>query len=235
MGPLSRLPAFFALEGKRAVVAGGGEPPRRGKPNCSRPPAPASRFSHRRRARRCSRLPPRRRAAPIAMHRTPLGGGRFRRRRNRRCRLRRRRGGRAIRRGGARGRRAGQCHRPSGVLRFFVRRHRQSLAARHRHFDRRRRAGVRPGDPRQDRSADPERFCPLGRRRPRLAAARAGARRCRFAAAAASGKDSPRARSPRPIAAPTRGRSRRAADAGGGATDAARSFLSAPAPAIRNC
>jgi len=55
------------------------------------------------------------------------------------------------------------------LLQFFLRRHRQSLAARHRHLDRRRGAGLRPGGPRQARDDDPARLCPLGRRRPPLA------------------------------------------------------------------
>ena len=80
----------------------------------------------------------------------------------------------AFRGGGARGRRAGQRDRQAGVLRFFLRRDRQPLAAGHRHLDRRRGAGVRAGDPRQARGADPARLRALGRRR-----RDAGAGRCR--------------------------------------------------------
>ena len=82
------------------------------------------------------------------------------------------------------------------LLRFFLRRDRQPFAAGHRHFDRRRVAGIRPGDPRQDRGADPERFCALGR-----CGAHAGGRACRrslchSAAGARSGRNSPSARCP---------------------------------------
>ncbi len=58
--------------------------------------------------------------------------------------------------------RAGQCHRQAGVLRFLLRRHRQSLAVGDRHFDRWRGAGVRASDPRQARSPAAERLCVLG-------------------------------------------------------------------------
>ena len=84
--------------------------------------------------------------------------------------------GRRLRRAGAQRRRAGQRDRQAGVLRFRLRRDRQPLAAGDRHLDRRRRAGVRPGDPRQARSADPARLCALGRGRAAMAPARAGAR-----------------------------------------------------------
>ena len=79
---------------------------------------------------------------------------------------------RGFRRRRARGAGAGQCHRQAGVLRFRLRRHRQSFAAGHRHFHRRRRAGVRAGDPRQARSACCRKALPTGPPPPR-----AGARR----------------------------------------------------------
>ena len=75
----------------------------------------------------------------------------------------------ALRGGGARGRRSRQRHRQAGVLRFLVRLDRQPLAAGDRHLHRRRRAGVRAGDPRQARGADPARLRALGRRRAPLA------------------------------------------------------------------
>ena len=55
------------------------------------------------------------------------------------------------------------------VLRLCIRRDRQSLAAGDRHFDRRRSAGVRPGDPGQARSAAAARLCGLGGGRATLA------------------------------------------------------------------
>ena len=58
----------------------------------------------------------------------------------------------------------------SGIFRLRLWRHRQPLPARHRHFDRRRGAGLRQSDPRQDRSLDPAGICPLGRSRARMAA-----------------------------------------------------------------
>ncbi len=86
---------------------------------------------------------------------------------HRRVRGRRERCG--LRRRGARGRRAGQCHRQTGILRFLLRRHRQPLAAGDRNFDGRRGAGVRAGDPRQAGSAAAERLCQLGCRRRQMA------------------------------------------------------------------
>ena len=145
---------------------------RPGRRSCFRPRARGSMSSRRRRAtsmlrtRRCD--PPR---GAIVLLPARLDSGRFCRRRCCHRRFRRRRRGRGFCRRRARRRRAGQCDRPAGVLRFRLRRHRQSFAAGHRHFDRWCCAGVRPGHPRQDRSADPERFCPLGRSRARLPAA----------------------------------------------------------------
>ena len=169
MEPLARLPVFLALAGRRAVVAGGTAPAawkaellvgrrRRGRGLCGRA-----------RARSCRRSRPMRRAArssftaapgkPPIMAGAAIAVGA--------CDGRRRGG--AFRRRGARRRRAGQCHRQAGVLRLLLRRHRQPLAAGDRHLDRRRCAGVRPGDPRQARSADPARLRALGRSRAPLA------------------------------------------------------------------
>ena len=182
--PILRRPAlgacrgcrrFLRFDGKRAVVAGG-------RSGCGVEGRTA--FGGRRAGRRlcgrsrtttCGRSRQRRRPAPsrcIARRWTPadFAGAAIA---VAECADRRR--SRAIRRRRARRRRAGQCHRPAGLLRFCLRRHRQPLAAGHRHLDRRRRAGVRPGDPRQDRSPDPERLCALGGSRPHMAPARAGA------------------------------------------------------------
>ena len=234
MGPLARLPAFFALEGKRAVVAGGSEPAAWKAELLSAAgarvevfavaPGEEMRGARRRAAARRDR----------AFVNADWAAGDFAGAAIAVADCADDQRGRAIRRGGARGRRAGQRHRPAGVLRFFLRRHRQSLAARHRHFHRRRGAGLRPGDPRQDRGADPERLCALGRRRAHLAAARAGARSAVSRPPQLLGKIH-RARGRRARPGADRGRSRRAADAGGGAARRARSFSSAPAPAIRNC
>ncbi len=64
---------------------------------------------------------------------------------------------------------------------------RQPLAARHRHLDRRRGAGVRPDDPGQARSDDPARLRALGRGRPALAARRCSRPDCRSTRAGGSG------------------------------------------------
>ena len=194
MEPLARLPVFFALEGKRAVVAGGSAGRgleggaavgggRGGRRLCARS-----------RARNCWRSRPTRRAARSCIHRrawqaddlagAAIAVGAFedddeagalrRRRARRRC--------------------AGQCHRQADVLRFLLRRHRQPLAAGDRHFDRRRGAGVRPGDPRQARGDDPARLCALGRGGAALARATEGVGPVVRRAAAASGSSSPRMR-----------------------------------------
>ncbi len=73
-------------------------------------------------------------------------------------------------------RRPGQCDRQAGVLRFRLRRHRQPFSLGHRHFHRRRRAGVRASDPRQAGSAAAEGLCRLGRRRRALALGGEGVR-----------------------------------------------------------
>ena len=95
---------------------------------------------------------------------------------------------RRFRRRRARRRRAGQRDRQAGVLRFRLRRHRQPLAAGDRHFDRRRRAGVRAGDPRQARGAAAARLCRAGREpRARWRDAVQGVAACRSPAGAGSG------------------------------------------------
>ena len=144
-----------------------------------------------------------------------------------------------FRRRGARRRRAGQRHRQAGVLRFRLRRHRQPLAAGDRHFDRRRGAGVRAGDPRQARGADPARLCALGRGGAALARRRckssglsfAGRRRFwqMFTAHAVAHPDR------EPAASRFRPPPRRDARPRAQRPSTARSRWSAPAPAIRNC
>ena len=175
MRPLSRLPVFLALEGKRAIVCG--TPRRRpGRPNCCRPPAPGRSLlrwpGEELRALAADAAAMARisfTAAPgkpadfagaavaIGAITDDAGGGAVRRRRPPR-------------------RHSGQCHRQAAAVRFHLRRDRQPLAARDRHLDRRRRAGVRPGDPRQDRGPAAARLCALGGGRPALAHARSGDR-----------------------------------------------------------
>ena len=164
MEALARLPVFFALGGQRAVVAGGSAAAP-GRPSCFRRAARRSRCSRPSRRRRCSPAPAGRRARPSPFtvatgSRADLAGA-------------------AIAVGGceddaeaarfaAAARAAGvpvNVDRQAGVLRLQLRRDRQPLAAGHRHLDRRRRAGIRPGDPRQARGADPARLCALGARR----------------------------------------------------------------------
>ena len=179
MEPLARLPVFFALEGKRAVVAGGnagrgleGRVALRRRRGGRRLCAPS-------RARSCCALaadPPR---GSIAIHRRAWDADDFAALRIAIGACDDRRRGRALRRRRARRRRPGQRHRQAGVLRLLVRRHRQPLAAGDRHLDRRRGAGVRPGDPRQARSADPARLCALGGGRAALAQRRARRPACR--------------------------------------------------------
>ena len=94
--------------------------------------------------------------------RTQLVSGRFAGRRRRHRRVRRRRECGRVCGGCTRCRCAGQRDRQAGLLRFFLRRHRQSLAAGHRNFNRRRGAGLCPGNPRQARGAAAERLRGLG-------------------------------------------------------------------------
>ncbi len=133
IAPLARLPAFFDLKGKRAVVAGGSDAAAWKVELLSAAGARVEVFA----------------AVPsegmLALASTPpdgadcypstrLGGARSAWRCHCRRRLRRRQSGCAICRRCAQRRRAGQCHRPAGLLRFFIRRDRQSLAACHWDF-----------------------------------------------------------------------------------------------------
>ena len=72
-------------------------------------------------------------------------------------------------------------------LRFFLRRHRQPLAAGGRHFDGRRRAGLCPGDPRQDRSAVAAGVSRAGLPPPRVGAAQCRRPACPLPAGASFG------------------------------------------------
>ena len=87
IGALARLPAFFALENKRAVVAGG-SPAATWKAELlsaagARVEVFAAAPSEEMLA--LAAAPPR---GAVILHDRNLGAGRFRRRRNRRCRLR---------------------------------------------------------------------------------------------------------------------------------------------------
>ena len=138
----------------------------------------------------------------IAIQRRAWQADDLRRRSHRRRRLRQRRRGGAFRRRRPRRGRPGQRHRQAGVLRLLVRRHRQPLAAGHRHLDRRRRAGVRPGDPRQARSVDPARLRAVGRGRAALAQRRQGVRPVVQRPAPVLADSSPRMRSRDPDSEP---------------------------------
>ena len=164
MSALARLPVFLSLDGKRAVLAGGNPAAAWKAELLSAAGAQVNVYASemsddmRQLAADVSR-------GAITLHRTQLvvrkispGAA------DRGRRVRRRRGGGRVCGGRARCRRAGQRDRQAGVLRFFLRRHRQSLAAGHRNFDRRRGAGLCPGDPRQARGAAAERLRGLGRR-----------------------------------------------------------------------
>ena len=213
--------------------------PRPGRRNCSRPRAPRSMSMRRALRRSCWRS--RRPAARCHRHPSP------------RLACRTTFAGAAIAVGACddddeaarfaaaarAARRAGQRHRQADVLRLLLRRHRQPLAARDRHLDRRRGAGVRPGDPRQARSADPARLRALGRGRAPLAARRASRPDCRSTAAGGSGSVSPHARCSHPD---RRRRSRRTSTGcwprprpRAPRSSRARSRWSAPVPAIPNC
>ena len=150
MEPLARLPVFLALEGKRAVVAGGTPAAAWKAELLSAAGAAVEVYA----AEPCDELlalaadPPH---GAIIIHRRAWTADDIRRRRHRYRRLRKRRRGGALCRRGRAPRRSGQRHRQAEVLRLLVRRHRQPLAAGDRHLDRRRGAGVRPGHPRQAR------------------------------------------------------------------------------------
>ena len=196
MEALARLPVFYALTGKRAVVAGGSAAAAWKAELLAAAGAAVEVYA----------ADPSDEMIEIAragQHRDPsprYRGGRSRQRRDGDRRVRGRRAGRRVRRDGARRGRAGQCDRQAGVLRFLLRLDRQPLAAGDRHFDRRRRAGVRAGDPRQARSADPARLCALGGGGARNGARACRRSRCRSASGAASGSVSPSARSRTPSA-----------------------------------
>ena len=172
MEPLARLPVFFALAGKRAVIAGGNAAAAWKAELLAAAGASVDVYA----ANPAEEMLDIAAQASITIHRrnivatdfanAALAVGAFEDdgRSRRICRT------------CARRRRAGQCHRQACVLRFLLRRHRQPFAARHRHLDRRRCAGVRAGDPRQARSADPARLCALGGGGARMASTRAGAR-----------------------------------------------------------
>ena len=149
LAPLAVLPVFLRLAGKPARRASpAATPARPGRRSSSPPPAPPSRCSRREPSDEMRRAPAEAAAGSITMH-EPLPGAprtsKARPSRSRRSRTRRSAPPSSRRRG-----RAGvdrQRGRPAASLRRAVRRHRQPLAARRRHLDGRRGAGVRAGDP----------------------------------------------------------------------------------------
>ncbi len=163
-----------------------------------------------------------------------LAAARLCRRRDCGGRWPRRRGSRRVCRSGARRRRAGQRHRSAGIQRFFLRRHCQSLTACRRHLDRRRRAGLRPSDPRQDRSRNSPIVRALGRGCAPMAAARAGAGAAVPKPAQFLGKVHRRSPSRRRTLCRPRPSSMRCSNRRPSANPA-RWCWSAPDPATRNC
>ena len=161
MAALARLPVFFALAGKRALLAGGTSAAAWKAELLSAAGATldvfATDLSDEMQA--LADEPPH---GAIVVHRTRMGAAGFRRRRDCGRRLRRRGRGGALCRRRARGGRAGQRHRQASVLRFLIRLDRQPFAAGDRHLDRRRGARVRAGDPRQARGDPSARLCRLG-------------------------------------------------------------------------
>ena len=233
MGPLARLPVFLALDGKRAVLAGGSPAAAWKAELLSAAGAHVDVYAEDICPMRWRSSPAIRRAARSPC--TARAGRRKisrRRDRGRRLRRRRRRGRICGRR--ARRRRSGQCHRQAGVLRFRLRRDRQSLAAGDRNFHRWRCAGLCAGDPRQARGAAAQGICRLGRRRRALAQCGEGVRAVIFRRGASSGSCSPRTRSPIPNHEPTADRFRPLHRRGERAWDSGRKRLgdtwSAPGP-----
>ena len=144
LSALAKLPIFLDLAGRRCR----GRRRRRrrwpGRPSSlAAAGAEVDRLARRARAR-AARARRRRRRALDLVPRAPGGPSRSRRRRGG-GRRGGRRGGGALRRRGARPRRPRQRHRPAGLLRLPVRRHRQPLARHRVDLDRRRRPGPRPG------------------------------------------------------------------------------------------
>ena len=194
MEPLARLPVFLALDGKRAVLAGGSAAAAWKAELLSAAGAQVEVYAEevsRRAVAGCRRSAARGRST---IHRRAFTPGDL--------------AGAAIAIGAFEDNDAAAAFaataRAAGVpvnvidkpalLRLFLRRHRQSFAAGDRHFHRRRGAGVRAGDPRQARGAAAARLRRLGRGGAALARRRCRRQACRSPAAASSGSCSPRTR-----------------------------------------
>ena len=172
MEPLARLPVFFALAGKRAVIAGGSAAAAWKAELLAAAGASVDVYAANARRGDDSRSP-RRRASPFTAATSLLPTSPTPRWRSARSRttakpphLPHSRAPQACR----------SMSSTSPRSAISLRRHRQPLATRHRHLHGRRSARVRAGDPRQARSADPARLCALGGGGAAMASARAGAR-----------------------------------------------------------
>lgn len=170
MAPISRLPVFLALDGKRAMLAGGNSVAAWKAELLSAASARVDVY-----AKEISAELHAVAAAPLDRSASaPVARGRSEnRRRRRRCVCRRSRRD-SLRRSCARGRRSAQRHRQTGILRLRLRRHCRPLAPGHWDLHRRGRAGLRPGDPGQARNAAAQGLCGLGRGRRRDRAADRG-------------------------------------------------------------
>ena len=146
LGALARLPVFFALAGKRAVLVGGGQAAAWKLELLEAAGAQVQVYA----VDQWSADDLRGAAIAVGAFDTDAEAKRF-------CDAAR-----------AAGVPVNVIDKPA-LLRLLLRRHRQPLAAGDRHLDRRRGAGVRAGDPRQARGAAAERLCRLGLGRRALA------------------------------------------------------------------
>ncbi len=164
MQPLSRLPVFFALAGKRVVVAGGNAAAAWKVELLAAAGAAVEVFA----PQPCEELLRDRAAIRRRFGRdfsTAMARGDARwSSRSPSAHSTTRARPRAFIAAGTRRRRAVQRHRQAGILRFLFRRHRQPFADGGRDLDRRRGAGIRASDPQPHRGDAAGGLCALGRR-----------------------------------------------------------------------